>query len=179
MAVRRNQGFSFVELVVAIVVLGIIAAVTMSRFIRSDTYNPAITRDQVISLARSAQQKSIGRSDVTLTVQPVNDVIEIRLDDGQGQVQISRVDLPTVEMRADVNQLASCSVTAGGTAVTNGAPLVLKYDSLGDLISAVTGTTPGSEQNVTTAVRLCINDSPAMSVCWSPSGFAYAGDCLP
>jgi prepilin-type N-terminal cleavage/methylation domain-containing protein len=179
MVARRNQGFSFVELIIAVVVLGIIAAVTMSRFIRSDTYNPAITRDQVISLARSAQQKSIGRSDVTLTIQPVSDVIEIRLDDGQGQVQISRVDLPTVDMRADINQLASCSVTAGGFAVTNAAPLVLNYDSLGDLISGGVTGSPGFPQAITSAVRLCINDTTAMSVCWSPSGFAYAGDCLP
>ncbi len=179
MTARRNQGFSIVELIIAIVLLGIISSVAMSRFLRSDSYNPAITRDQVVSLARSAQQKAIGRNDVTLTIQPVDDLIEVRLDDGAGQVQISRMDLATVNMRADVNELDSCSVTAGGFAVTNAAPLVLNYDSLGDLITGGVTGSPGFPQAITTAVRLCINDSPAMSVCWSPSGFAYVGDCLP
>lgn len=179
MTARRNQGFSIVELIIAIVVLGIISSVAMSRFLRSDSYNPAITRDQVVSLARSAQQKAVGRNDVTLTIQPVDDLIEVRLDDGAGQVQISRMDLATVNMRADVNELDSCSVTAGGFAVTNVAPLVLNYDSLGDLITGGVTGSPGFPQAITTAVRLCINDSPAMSVCWSPSGFAYVGDCLP
>jgi hypothetical protein len=52
--------------------------------------------------------------------------------------------------------------------------MTIAFGGLGDLrTSGVTGSTGA----ITSAVRICINDSATMSVCVSPSGFAYAGDC--
>ena len=60
-----SLGFTLVEAVIVVMVIGIIAAVTMSRVLRDDTYNAFLARDQITSLARSAQQRAIGRNDVS------------------------------------------------------------------------------------------------------------------
>ncbi|TFH75813.1 type II secretion system protein [Gammaproteobacteria bacterium LSUCC0112] len=167
------RGFTVIEIVVAIAIVGILSALAISRLTGSDTYDPAIARDQIISLSRSAQQKAIGRSGVELTIQPGSESLAITLIDDVSQVQTSLVDLQSVTLAAGINQTASCADNTGLTALAPAA-LVLSFDRLGDLQQA----NVGSDITVTGSVRLCIDSNPAMSVCWSSAGFAYPGDCV-
>lgn len=168
------RGFTVIEIVIAIAIVGILSAVAMSRLTQSDTYNPAIARDQIISLSRSAQQKAIGRSGVVLTMQPSAQSLALTLADGVSTVQTSVVDSESVVFAAGINQTASCTDNTGLTALGNSTALVLRFDRFGDLLTA----NAGAETPVTSSVRLCLNNDPAMSVCWSSAGFAYVGDCL-
>lgn len=176
--VLNSRGFTVIETVIAIVLVGILSAVTISRFLQSDTYNPSIARDQIISLSRSAQQKAISRADVTLTIQPVGNQLEIRLADGDGEIESATVDNASLILRGDVNELDGCEVTDGVDLITNAAPFVLEYDELGDLLrGGVTGST-GYPVAVSTGARICLNADAAMSICWSAAGYAYIGDCV-
>ena len=67
---RIQLGFTVIELVIVIVILSIISIVTMSRIIGGNSFNAIIVRDQVISLARTAQQNAIGRTNVSMTITP-------------------------------------------------------------------------------------------------------------
>lgn len=171
------QGFTLIELIVAIVLIGILSAVTFSRFLRSDTFNASINRDQIISSVRAAQQKVIGRSDVSLTLQPEGGQLQLIVEQDNTEVQRSSAPLDGVSLSGDVNILDSCANTSGAYAITASNPMLLEFDSLGDLRRGGVqgGDYPGP---VVTGLRICVNNNPQYSVCVSKAGYAYAGDCV-
>lgn len=175
---RFPTGFTIIEIIVVIAVVGILSALVMSRFLRSDSYNAIIARDQVLSMARAAQQKALGRDDIELSITPSGNNLDIDISDSTGSIQTASVDVRSVAFSGDVNELDSCADTAGTDAVTGAAPFVLRFDRLGDLQEGgVTGAT-GFPATVSSGARLCINNTAVMSVCWSAAGYAYPGDCV-
>lgn len=180
---RGPAGFSVIELVIAILIVGILAAVGMSRLLQGDIYNSSVVRDQIVSLARSAQQQALGRSDVALLLRPNSGRLEIITAadfvdaNNYSSLQFSSIDARSVSLAGDVNVTASCGVTPGGTALSNAAPMVIQYDELGDLYRGGVIGAAGYPVSASSAMRLCVNNEPRVSICFSPAGFAYAGDC--
>lgn len=169
-------GFTIVELVIVILIVGIIAAVSFSRFFDSEQLNGIIARDRIIAAARTAQQNALGRADVELTITPNGGATEaiIATSDAGGTIQSFIVSLNSVSLSGDINDTDSCATTTGADSITSSNPMTLAFDELGDLtISGVTGNTG----TPTSALRICINDIVNESICVSPSGFAYSGDC--
>ena len=176
--VKKNSvsGMTIVELVLVILILGIISMVAMSRILSGENFNAIIVRDQIISLARTAQQNSLGRADVSMTITPNvgSDSVTIVTSYGGGNIESTTAPLDSVLLSGDINETDSCSLTSGADAISSATPMTLTFGELGDLgVSGVTGSTGV----VTSAVRICLNDTASESVCVSPSGFAHAGDC--
>lgn len=167
-----------VELIVTIVLAGIIAAFAMSRLLGGNTFNPSIVRDQVISLTRVAQQAALGRATVSLTItpNPAGDSVTLTVADAGGNIggRSATLSLDSVSLSGDINKTASCEADSGDSAITNANPMVLNFGELGDLADSGIG---GGIAPITSAVRICINNSSAESVCVSPAGFAYGGNC--
>lgn len=175
-----NSGFTIIELVIAIMVVGIIGAVATSRLIGADAFNVIAAREQIVSTLRMAQQRAIGHQDVVVTLQPNGDDLVISLEDSVGNVvDPVTTALPAGLLRADVNVLASCSTPPdSGNVLTYDNPLHVEFDALGDLmIGGVVDGTQAYPVNVTTGMRICLNNDPVMSICISAAGFAYTGDC--
>lgn len=170
----RLTGYTVIELVIVILIVGIVSAFAMARILRGDSYNSAVISDQIISMARSAQQKAIGRNDVTLVLQPVGNDLAIRVQDSSGVVQTATMAMSSTQLYADVNVLLSCSTLPVGGLVSNSTPMVLNFSSLGDI---VTGGIGGA-LTINTGARICVTPDVALSVCISAAGFAYRGDCL-
>lgn len=172
----RQNGFTIVEFIVVSLVIGVLASVTMSRMLRGSAMNGVILRDQIVSFARSAQQSALGRENVSLEIRPniAGTMVTLTLSDSGGELQNEEFSLRGVTIAGDINETDSCSVTSGGTNLTNADYLVLNFKSLGDLGNSGIA---GSEAAINSALRVCLNDNPVMSVCISPSGFAYSGDC--
>ena len=173
-----SLGFTLIEMVVTLVIIGVIGAVTISRFAGSDSFTAYILRDQIISLSRNAQQSSLGRPDVTLLVRPSLDGETVKITtatSGSPILSIS-LDIDAVTISGDVNETESCATEPASpslTTITNAAPFTLNYGELGDLEPSGFGAGTA----VTSGVRICLNRRAEDSVCISPSGFAYAGDC--
>ena len=173
----RAAGFTIIEIIVTMVLISIISVVVMSRFIGGNAFNGIIVRDQIISLARSAQQNALGRADVKMTITPNAGATEVTIATVYGVVNIASVTVPmsSLSLSGDVNETDSCASGAGGAhAITLIAPMTIAFGELGDLGSSEVGA---STVAVNSAVRVCLNNDPALSICFSPSGFAYAGDC--
>lgn len=179
-SVGFSKGFSIVELVIAILVVGIVAAVSMSRMLSADAFDVIVAREEIVSVLRMAQQRAIGHEDVVVTLQPDGDELVISLEDGVGDLMDPvTTTLPAGSLSADVDILSSCSTPPDNdNVITNLKPLIVEFDALGDLmISGVVDGTPPHPADVTTGMRICLNNDPVMSICISAAGFAYVGDC--
>lgn len=171
-----HKGFTIIEFIVVILVISIIGAVTMSRILSGNAFNAIIVRDQIVSLSRSALLNSLGRTSVTITITPsaAGDEVTIATSDVGGTIASVTTPLDTVTLSGDINDTDSCETTAGVDTITNATPMTVAFGALGDL---VTSGVSGSTGAITSALRICINDIAVNSICFSPSGFAYAGDC--
>lgn len=66
---RSNQGFTVIELVVTIVVIGVLAAVALPRFISRDSFDARGFHDKAASIVRLAQKTAVAwRRDVFVCV---------------------------------------------------------------------------------------------------------------
>ena len=180
---NKQQGFSVIELVLAILIIGIISSVALSRLLEGDVYNAAVVRDQVLSLSRSAQQQALGRTDVAIIIRPNGNDLEIQTVEDFvdvntfSQMQFSSLDMRSVVIAGDANVTASCSATPSTNIISNSSPMVIQFDALGDLYRGGVTTAPGYPVTVTTGMRLCVNDDPTVSICFSPAGFPFRGNC--
>ena len=188
MVIKRNcpasiHGYSMVELVIAIFIIGIISAVAMSRMLEGDIFNASVVRDQIMSLARSTQQHALGRPDVALILRTNGDELELQtveefVDENTfTELQAATIDIRSVELAGDVNVTDSCGTTPGTDAIGNTEPMVIQFNELGDLFRGGVVGSVGYPITASTAMRICVNDDPLNSVCLSPAGFAFAGDC--
>lgn len=169
------KGFTIIEVVVIVLILGIVSAFAMARILRGDTLDSAVVSDQLIAMTRLAQQKAIGRSDVQLRIEPEGGNLVMTLNDISGVLETSTVAVAGVSVYADVNQQSSCSNPPLAGLISDGSPMILNFDRLGDLHSGGVVT----PVDVETGVRLCMSPDTSLSVCISKAGFAYRGDCLP
>ena len=62
------------------------------------------------------------------------------------------------------------------TAVAN--DFALTFDRSADLVDFTNNTTTETVNAAFNGVRICVNDDVSLSVCVSPAGYAYEGDCL-
>ncbi|MDP1930576.1 MAG: hypothetical protein Q8L60_03860 [Gammaproteobacteria bacterium] len=169
-----------VELIIAIIVMGIIGAIAMSRILNANAFNVITAREQIVSVLRMAQQRAIGHEDVVFTLRPVADELVITLEaSGFDIIDPVRTPLATVGIRSDSNNLTSCSTPPDpANAITNLKPLIVEFDALGDLKNGgVVDGAPTYPTSITTGMRICLNNDPLMSICVSAAGFAYVGDC--
>ncbi|MDF1766943.1 MAG: type II secretion system protein [Gammaproteobacteria bacterium] len=171
-----QRGMTLFELIIVIFLFGIIGVTALPRLLGSNTFNQIVVRDQIVSVARVAQNARLGRAPISLTIQPNVDgsTLAISAAHGGTVLQTSSVDAEDVILRADINETASCASSDGATLVTNTNPLTFNFTALGELgVSGVAGSTG----LVTSAARICVNGDASMSVCISASGFASIGDC--
>ncbi len=173
---EAQNGFTIIEFVIVIVVIGILAAFVMARFTGNNSFNGIAVRDQIVSMTRIAQQSSFGRSDVSLTVTPNGAGTELSLvvADTNGTFESATVEMSGLSLEADINDTTSCSSDVSTDNVTSGAPLIIAFGALGEVASSGVS---GSMGAVTSALKVCVNDDVNFSVCVSPAGFAYGGDC--
>jgi MSHA pilin protein MshC len=172
----RGKGFTLVELVIVIVLVSIVAVTAVSRYLTPSAFDAAGVRDGLITTLRAAQQAALGRSNVAATIQGVGDKWVFTANANGSVLQTMDVN-----SRNMVLATGSALVGAGTCAAALDTPLAndfrLRYDSQGNLSEFVNG---GVTQTVTSAfngVRVCVNDTAQYSVCVSPSGYAYVGDC--
>lgn len=173
---RRLHGFTLVEMVVVIVLLGIVGAVLVPRFLAPNSFRQAAAQDGLIMTIRAAQQAAVGRANVTFDITTSGSDWLFRARAGGTTIQSFSV------ASSDV-LLTTGAVTASNTTCANDytTPLdplfELAFDVKGNLASVTNGGAPVPVSPTFNGVRICLNASVPQSVCVSRAGYAYAGDC--
>jgi type II secretory pathway pseudopilin PulG len=168
-----------IELIVAIVLLGIISVVVVPRFLNPSDLNDAAAKDALLATIRSAQQAALGREMVTFEIENTGSSFLFT-----AKQQALTEPLRSMEISSDNLKLETGSATVGaGTTCASGFndevdDLELAFDSRGNLTSFTNaGGVPEPVNASFKGVRICVNDNVEMSICVSPAGYAYAGDC--
>lgn len=156
MAPRQQQGFTLVELVTVLILIGIVSALGIGLFARTSSFTALAGRDLLVSTALLAQSRALGNPDpgnpVTLSISQTAD--EWRFAVSQGGVAF--------DTRTQSRESGS-SLNINGSA----PPVTLSYGTDGSLASgtnqAIVFSSGGNSK------RLCI----------ASTGFPYTGACQP
>lgn len=165
-----QQGFTLIELITVIILLGILSVFAVSRFSSSQSYSTTVIKNQLIASVRLAQQTAMSRSSVSSSgqtqLQITGDSDNWFLNITSGPITYNaQVDRGDEQVRFGTNMLASCSALTASAST----PLVLTFNGDGNRVPA-------------SALRICVgtpSSTADIELCISPSGYAYEGTCLP
>ncbi len=93
---RRQKGFTLIEMVTVIIIVGILAVVTIPRFLAPSNFESRATADTLISSLRQAQQLAMSKAttaNVSVTTDNTNK--RIRISYTEGGVQTIDVSIPS------------------------------------------------------------------------------------
>lgn len=151
----RQQGFTLVELVMTMVIIGILSAAAIGLFASRSDYAPFLAKDVLISSSLLAQQRALANQQnnpVTLTIRQT-------VSDWQFSVAQGSVALDDGSKRLD---RSGTTLRVNGAVLADGGSVVLSYDRLGSTGSNQCFEFQGPSQ---------------FDVCVSSAGYAYDCNC--
>jgi len=150
----RQQGFTLIELVMVIILIGILSFGAASLFSSRDAYAGFIAKDQLISSALLAQQVALGMSaDPT----PVSLTVSVN-SDGDWVFSLTKVGAAAIVLDQDAS---GGSLSVNGTVLGSGASRTFTWNSEAALVSGSNHEIRFDAGGVTSRV------------CLSASGYAY------
>ncbi len=152
----RQQGFTLIELVMVIVLIGALSVGAGSLFFSKGDYTAFVARGQLLSSALLAQQVALGMS---ANSNPVSLTVAITAG-GDWQFTVNKTGQPAQVLTQDA---AGGSMRVDGVIFSPGDSQVFTWDS---------------EANLTSGTNHSIRFTAETSswVCLSAAGYAYAGN---
>jgi MSHA pilin protein MshC len=160
---KKQQGFSMIEMVTVLVLLGVLGAAAFSRFGNTSSYTEAIVQQELLAYFQLTQRVAVAHQDSTtsFTLTRNGDQWDIALQfDGQ-----------TVNDQLNAEQIITVQLNSFSADLDEGVTYRAEYSDDGDLV-AVTSPT---NLSVTHSVQFSIG---SRALCIAPTGFAYEGSCL-
>ncbi|PCJ36324.1 MAG: hypothetical protein COA99_13325 [Moraxellaceae bacterium] len=152
---ERNHGFTMIELIMVIVVLGILAVSASSLFTTKSNYVAFIAKDQLISMSLLAQQAALAQQNTNIVLcilQSADDwTFEVRETDCSGALYVQAT-----------TERTNVGLTQNGSAFSS--PQTFAYNTLASLSSG---------SNVTFVFDGDVDET----VCLASTGYAYEGTC--
>jgi len=164
-----QKGFTIIELITVVVLLGILSMVAFSRFVRPSAFVPSIVAHGIVAETRLAQQRASSRRDavVTLTIDRVGtDWRFLHSTDVDGVVRTELVGASNTTLQAQ-SGAANNNVDAANA-------LVLQFDSKGDVVSVTVGADVGDPAQ---GVSISLTGDSDRDVCIYPTGYAVEESC--
>ena len=154
----RVAGFTVVELIAVLVVVGLIASVASSRLAGGRFYDALVAKDTTLSLIKRTQQIALSEENISFTIGAgrSNTIFSQIVS---GAVRATR-SFPTNEVA-----ITAGSVGSGTTCGSISSTITLNFDSAGEIEAVDDDGFP-----------ICLNGES--SLCISPAGFAHQGECL-
>jgi len=165
----RPHGFTIIELITVVVLLGILSMVAFSRFVRPSAFVPSIVAHGVVAETRLAQQRAASRRDAVVTLTLDRSGTDWRFQHATDVDGIVRTEL----IGASNTALEADSGPANG-AVDAANPLILQFDSAGDILSVTIGAAAGDPSQ---GVSISLTGDSDREVCIYPTGYAVEETC--
>ena len=172
-AARFARGFTFVELVTVIVLMGILSVVALPRLIGSDAFGTEEVARGVVDGVRLAQRQAMARTNQNIELQVTRSASDYRFTvaavSGGASATLfsSTASYPKVEIGVQAGALTS-NVAVGQT-------LSFSFTDRSELQAVSLAGTAGT---VTGGVALTIDGTQQRIVCVAASGYAHRGTCL-
>jgi len=156
-----NRGFTLVELLLTLVLLGILAVSAIGLFSTRDSYTARAAADLLLSQARLAQQTALAQAadasiGIALSVTRVTDNLTVSVTAAGFNSQRD-----TNARGVVVSHKTSGTTACGGGSDSN---FTLQFDGSGNLTSGV--------HNL-----ICITGQQTIPLCITPQGYAYEAVC--
>jgi MSHA pilin protein MshC len=163
--VRQQAGFTLVEMVTVLILLGILSAAAFSRLGGVSSYSESLFQQQVLSYLRLAQRTAVAHQGSGAQL----NIIRVSASEWRVTLEFSGQTL-TYQLDGD-NALSFASGASTGS-ISTGDTLSLVYRDTGDFTQLVSPLVA----NIDASLSLLVAGS--RSICVSPTGFAYEGPCL-
>jgi len=153
---KNSSGFTFIELIVIIVLIGILSATILPRLSTRSSFDDRVFKDELINIARFAQQLAMMRGN--------GYTVQLQIDNSNNRYGI--------ETRLGAGSY-SWFIHPDGTSFPIGYPngistspasVTITYDSLGNVVGSTTQT-------------VTITGAASDNICLESSGFAREGSC--
>ena len=173
MQYRNEDGFTLIELISVIVILGILATTSLGLFSKKESFEARVVANQLIASLHLGQQLALSRENQPAGV-PVSVIISQTGSEwsfGIWDLDASvagnlAFDSASVERSDTVLRVSTADFTSSCTSLPASNSFTISYDSDGNLSGA--GRT-----------RLCVVGEQTIQICITSLGFAYeGGTCL-
>ncbi len=161
-ALGRQAGFTLVELIAVLVILAIVAVIVLPRFSSTESHRNLLLKDQLIAIARVAQQTAMSRYGQPTALQlsrPADWLFEVRVDTDRDGIY----ELTVKQLQLKRGGASLSLVTPVAIAIDNARPVRVGYDHGGHL----------SELNGAAVNQNLYFQAADRGVCISLAGHAY------
>ncbi|WP_299181917.1 prepilin-type N-terminal cleavage/methylation domain-containing protein [uncultured Neptuniibacter sp.] len=188
----HQRGFTLVEIIVVIILLGILSAVAIPRFSDTSTFESASLRSSILGSLKLAQKTALAQhasSVYWVLSRPAETQWQLQLlidsdsSDGNPPTDITPTQLST-PISAPSMLNFNVSLAAGGAvagSVGTSDNLVILFNQLGDMVRVKTNVVltseasfPGSAQQVDSSLQFADGSG---DFCLSLTGYSYASTC--
>ena len=152
-----SEGFTLVELVAVLSIIGVLVAVAVPRVLDTGSYDAVVARDALVSIFRLGQQRAMSSSGIDLHLsQSGSDYLIAVRESGVVRDSLSLSQNDVLISMGDAANPSSCASLA--------SPREIDFDAAGEIKSIFPA-----------GVQLCVNT--VSSICIDSSGFAFLGPC--
>lgn len=165
----RANGFTIVELITVIILLGILSIVALAKFVEPSAYAPSIVTHGLVAEGRMAQQIAVSRVDavVSLTLDKLGDDWRVQVStDVDGVLRNNLFEAENTTLQA-----SSGAAIATLDATTQ---LLVTYAHSGDLSGVQIGASAG---DAAMGVELALSGDSNRQICIYPSGYTSDDAC--
>lgn len=169
----KQQGFTLIELIMVIILLGVLSAVGIGLLPSSDQYTARLAADKWLTFFRLGQRMALIKQNasdlVTLTINQNANQWQASLLQGSDVLQQSEFDREEVDLKFSTSDFSSaCSDLASVS-----FPQTFYFDGNGDHVTVARAA-------INSNVRIClVGGGQQQELCLSPSGYIYSNTCVP
>ncbi|WP_292934450.1 GspH/FimT family pseudopilin [Noviherbaspirillum sp.] len=123
----RTTGFTLVELISVMIIVGILAVFALPRFFDRQTYDARRFYEETVSILRYAQKAAIAQRRLVCVSFPTNHSVELNIASTNPETVAGACDKPL----SGPQGTPPYTVTADGSVTFTGTPNAFNFDALG------------------------------------------------